>query len=292
MNCNKMFLFLVIFLILVNSYQAQQQNPIEIIKKTCVFIGELNPKGEPEYYGTGFIVGIRGRLHLVTAKHVVMENVNGQFTGKLIDSTYQVFFNKKDKSLGWHSLREIKDFFNAKWIFHKNPNVDIAIIPFGLDTLHDDMVSIPEDFFMTSERLYELYSVYFLSFQPGLQLKTKINPIFRSGSISLKNDDKTFYIDAFAFPGNSGSPVFLTPSSMRFDNPGTLNIGDPLGHKFIGIIGEYLPYQDIAISIQTKRPRVVFEENTGLAKVWSIEYLDEIIQSPDFKKQFDISSKK
>jgi len=288
MNNKIMFLFLVSFLLILGvNTQAQQQNPIEIIKKTCVFIGELNQKGEPEYYGTGFLVEISGRLHLVTAKHVVMENINGHFTGKMIDSTYQVFFNKKDKSLGWHSLNEIKNYFNVKWIFHKNPNVDIAIIPFGADTLQDDMISIPEDFFMTSERLYELYSVYFLSYQPGLQLKTKINPIFRSGTISLKNDDKTFYIDAFAFPGNSGSPVFLTPSSMRFDNPGVLNIGDPLSHKFIGVIGEYLPYQDVAISVQTKRPRVVFEENTGLAKVWSIEYLNEITQSTEFKNQIN-----
>ncbi|MDO8548935.1 MAG: serine protease [Ignavibacteria bacterium] len=292
MKDTKKFLFLVLFLLLGNISQAQQQNPIENIKKTCVFIGELNQKDEPEYYGTGFLVGINGILHLVTAKHVVMENINGHFTGKMIDSTYKVFFNKKDKSLGWHSLNEIKNYFNVKWIFHKNPNVDIAIIPFGVDTLKDDMISIPEEFFMTSERLYELYSIYFLSFQPGLQLKTKINPIFRSGTISLKNDDKTFYIDAFAFPGNSGSPVFLTPSAMRFDNPSVLNIGDPLGHKFIGVIGEYLPYQDIAISMQTKRPRVVFEENTGLAKVWSIEYLNEITQSQEFKDQINRLLKK
>lgn len=292
MNNSKKFLFLILFLLIQGNNLRAQQNPIEIIKKTCVFIGELNKKGEPEYYGTGFLVDISGVLHLVTAKHVVMENINGHFTGRTIDSTYQVFFNKKDKSLGWHSLNEIKSYFKVKWIFHKNQNVDIAIIPFGVDTLKDDMISIPEDYFMTSERLYELYSIYFLSFQPGLQLKTKINPIFRSGTISLKNDDKTFYIDAFAFPGNSGSPVFLTPSSMRFDNPGMLNIGDPLGHKFIGVIGEYLPYQDIAISMQTKRPRVVFEENTGLAKVWSIEYLNEITQSQEFKIQLNHLLKK
>jgi V8-like Glu-specific endopeptidase len=31
------------------------------------------------------------------------------------------------------------------------------------------------------------------------------------------NDDETFYVDAAAFPGNSGSPVFLNPSSMTYD---------------------------------------------------------------------------
>jgi len=281
----KLLLLSTILLIVICSGLSAQQNPIETIKKTCVFIGEINDKNEPRYYGTGFIVAINNVLHLVTAKHVVMENINGRFTGKMIDSTYQVFFNKKDKKTGMHSLLEIKKYFNVNWVFHRNQSVDLAIIPFAIDTLKDDIVAIPDDFFMTSERLFELYNIYFLSYQPGLELRIGINPIFRTGSISLKNEDKTYYIDAFAFPGNSGSPVFLTPSSIRFDNPGVFNIGDPLGNKFIGVIGEYLPYQEIAISLQTKRPRVVFEENTGLAKVWSIEYLNEITQSNEFKEQ-------
>jgi hypothetical protein len=60
---------------------------------------------------------------------------------------------------------------------------------------------------------------------------------------------------------------------------------DQLGGKFVGIIGEYLPYQEVAISIQTGRPRVVFEENTGLSKVWSVTFIKEIIESSTFKQQ-------
>jgi len=42
--------------------------------------------------------------------------------------------------------------------------------------------------------------------------------------------------------------VFLKPSPIRLDSQG-ISIGyDPLGGKFIGIIGEYILYQDIAIS--------------------------------------------
>ena len=60
-----------------------------------------------------------------------------------------------------------------------------------------------------------------------------------------------------------------------------------MGGKFIGIIGEYLPYKEIAVSVQTGRPRVVFEENTGLSRVWSVEYLNEIIESDAFKDQIE-----
>lgn len=58
-----------------------------------------------------------------------------------------------------------------------------------------------------------------------------------------------------------------------------------MGGKFIGIVGEYVPYQEVAISNQTGRPRVVFEENTGLSKVWSVPFIKEIIESSAFKQQ-------
>ena len=86
--------------------------------------------------------------------------------------------------------------------------------------------------------------------------------------------------------GNSGSPVFLKPSPIRYDDAGTISLGgDKLGGKFIGVIGEYIPYREVAISAQTGRPRIIFEENTGLSKVWSVNYLQEIISSKDFQDQ-------
>ncbi len=65
-----------------------------------------------------------------------------------------------------------------------------------------------------------------------------------------------------------------------------------MGGKFIGIIGEYLPYQEVAISTQTGRPRVVFEENTGLSRVWSVNFIREIVESNTFKQQLDKVVKK
>ena len=65
-----------------------------------------------------------------------------------------------------------------------------------------------------------------------------------------------------------------------------------MGGKFIGIIGEYLPYQEVAISTKTGRPRVVFEENTGLSRVWSVNFIREIVESNTFKQQLDKVVKK
>ncbi|MFI5164678.1 MAG: hypothetical protein ACHQHP_05465, partial [Bacteroidia bacterium] len=145
--------------------------------------------------------------------------------------------------------------------------------------------------FLDTKRLYETYGVYFVSYHPGLVNLNDFKPIFRNGYISRINIDKTILIDAFAFPGNSGSPVFLKSSSIRYDSP-TINLGgDELGDKFIGIIGAYIPYEDIAVSSQTNQPRVVFQENSGIAYIWSINFINEIIKSIDTKKQIEFIKK-
>jgi len=258
------------------------------IKKTVVFLGKTTEEENNQLYATGFLVSIRNIFHLTTAKHVVVDPK----TDKLIDDKMMAFFNLKNGSIGSRSIDQIKKNLGVSWMFHENKDVDIAMIPFGLDPQNDDVKIIPENMFLAADRLFEVYEVFFLCYQPGIQPLKKITPVIRSGTISLINDDKTFYIDASAFPGNSGSPVFLKPSPIRFDK-GNISIGvDSIGGKFIGIIGEYLPYQEVAISTQTRRPRVIFEENTGLSKVWSVTFIREIVESETFRKQLDKLAKK
>lgn len=261
---------------------------IDEIKKTIVFLGKATAEGKIQFYATGFLVSIQSIFHLVTAKHVLIDPQTGKFT----DSGMLAFFNSRDGKIGSRSIDELKGHLAVDWIFHENRDVDIATIPFGLDPQKDDVKTIPENLFLSTDRLFELYDVFFLSYQPGIQPQKRISPVIRSGTISLINDDQTFYIDASAFPGNSGSPVFLKPSPIRFDEGGISIGGDQLGGKFVGIIGEYLPYQEVAISTQTGRPRVVFEENTGLSKVWSVTFIKEIIESSTFKQQLDKVVKK
>ena len=265
----------------------KKDNTLNQIKKTIVFLGTVNEEKEPSFSATGFLVNVQGISHLITAKHVVVKIKNNVLTNELSNQNLCVFFNTKSKNVEYRSIKEIKSKYPVDWVFHKDKNVDIAIIPFGLNTKKDDVKTIPDDLFLSMDRLFELYDVFFLSYQPGVADKKKINPIIRTGIISLINDDKTFYIDGFSFPGNSGSPLFLKPTFKRFDENNIIFGKDPLAWKFVGIIGEYIPYQDIAISLQTKRPRVIFEENTVLYKVRYTTYIKEIIASKKFKKQID-----
>lgn len=284
-------LFVFIFFLLsmatnVGVYASEEEggNMIKVIdeiKKTVVFLGSLNDQQKPRFYGTGFLIQIEGIFHLVTAKHVIFDSQRSELT----DSNLIAFFNRKDGQIGGRLISDIKKDFGVDWIFHTKKEVDVAVIPFGLDLAADDVKVIPSKLFLPSNRIFELYDIFFLSYQPGIEPTKQISPVFRNGIVSTKNDDNTFYVDASAFPGNSGSPVFLKPSPIRFDQNRIALGGDPLGGKFIGIIGEYVPYQEVAVSLQTKRPRVVFEENTGLSKVWPVEFINQIFESNNFKQQ-------
>lgn len=53
--------------------------------------------------------------------------------------------------------------------------------------------------------------------------------------------------------------------------------------SLIGIVAAYLPYKDIAVSAQTGRQRIVFEENSGLTIIYPVDYILEAIADADRK---------
>lgn len=191
-------------------------------------MGKLDEDGKPQPFATGFFVLLGGILHLVTAKHVIVdpENESPRDAGML------VFYNGKDGRIRSRSIDDLKRL-NFTWVFHKKREVDIGILPFHYDPNNDDIEAVPDNFFF-SDKLYEVYDVFFLSYQPGVKIEQKILPIIRGGTISLINEDNTFFIDGASFPGNSGSPVFLKPSALTFTDEGISVGGDQKGGKFIG----------------------------------------------------------
>jgi len=110
----------------------------------------------------------------------------------------------------------------------------------------------------------------------GLVSRERQYVICRSGVVArirdfLDDQADDFLVDVTVFPGNSGGPVILCPSLTAIT--GTKNVTKA---DLIGIVKNYVPYIDVAISQQTKRARITFEENSGLA---SVESLDAISQT-------------
>ncbi|MBN1688241.1 MAG: trypsin-like peptidase domain-containing protein [Candidatus Omnitrophica bacterium] len=251
------------------------------IKKAVVFLGVLDSSGKPIVNATGFLVRYEEHAYLTTAKHVVYNSETNEFQ----DEDQVALVNLKSGKVSARAIQELKKRFRIEWIFHEDPAVDLAILPFPINAEQDAVKVVPDRLFLEAASVHELADVFFLSSHPGMIETQPLRPVIRMGGVSLVEGDKTFYIDAASFPGSSGSPVFLKPSPFNFSDRGMTLSTKNIGIECIGIVGEFIHYSEVAVSAQTGRPRVVFEQNTGMSRVWSVEYLQDIFQSKAFKKQ-------
>ena len=117
--------------------------------------------------------------------------------------------------------------------------------------------------------------VFVIGFPLGLVGDARNHPVVRYGVIAriqdwIRRDQNAFLIDAPAFPGNSGGPVVLKPEVAAIKD--TKAITHCL---LVGVISKQLRSREIAVSQRTGAPRVVFEEDAGLAEVVPAEFVRE-----------------
>jgi hypothetical protein len=239
--------------------------------------------------GTGFFYGYIAaddieqkdklyRVFLITARHVI-ENHFKQHG----NSPIKVRVNPQDASAGAPEF----EIPISNWHFHHENGVDVALVSIRVDYLEER--GIRPNFFTNDalvanrEKMRDLGvsagdGIFVLGFPMNLAGVQRNYVIVRQGCIARINEmlDKvstTFMLDAFIFPGNSGGPVILKPEVVSIQGTKALNRA-----YLIGIVLSYRPYTDVAISPQTGRPRVLFEENSGLAEVLPTDYIDEAIE--------------
>lgn len=224
--------------------------------------------------GTGFITEYGKFNVLVTCKHIVFDLTEKQLLPNLF-----VSFNLRNGTRARRSFDEMKQNYSMEWLFSEDESVDLALMPYEINEQTDDVRRMGRDLYESIDNLFEGDEIFFLGFPLGIDtgIQNALRPVVRQGIISLIQQDKNFIIDAHVFPGNSGSPVFLKPAIIDFKTQ-TFRAA-----KFIGIINSYIPYLDTAISLYTKRPRVIFEENSGLARVIGAHYINEILKSSKFE---------
>ncbi len=179
------------------------------------------------------------------------------------------------------------------WTGHSDPKIDVAVLQFNLNSVKDQGMDVgffrSDDHTLTCEQMKETGMaegdfIYALGYPMGIVNAERQYVIARSGIVARIRDlydkrSQEFIIDAFVFPGNSGGPVLSKPEAI-----GLKGTNIPKSPKLIGIVKGYLPYKDVAISQQTKRPRVIFEENTGLTAVVPVNYIEEAIEQDKKRK--------
>jgi len=251
-----------------------------------VAIGTQNEKGEKQWIGTGFLVGkhnkdITGqekRYHtfLITNKHVIADV-----------KSIIVRFNPKGNEPAKDYTIDLTNKASLSIAEHPTPEIDVVAIYINPSVLNRDQARFA--FFKLDEHALYLSDmkeqsvsegdfVYVLGFPMGIVAPDRQYVIIRSGVIARLRDvvdqkSREFLIDANVFPGNSGGPVILKPEFVKIDKTSS--------HKnasLIGIITSYVTYRDVAISQQTNQPRVIFEENSGLAVVVPADFIRETVE--------------
>lgn len=252
-----------------------------------VAIGTLNDEKEKVWIGTGFLFGkflniidkdnTNYGMYLVTNKHVIKDL-----------ETIVIRFNPQNGQSSKDYIEKTVDSYGKfTWCGHPNENIDVAVTAMNGQILQQqgmkfgvfasDKTILTKEM-MIKQQVSEGDGVFILGFPMGLVGQDSQHVILRTGAVARIRDffegrNTDFIVDAFVFPGNSGGPVIMKPEMMGV--PGT-NINKEA--KLIGLIKSYIPYRDTAISQQTGKPRIIFEENTGLSLVESVDSIIETIE--------------
>jgi hypothetical protein len=233
--------------------------------KNSILLFEIKSNDNFIPIGTGTVIRTNDKTFFVTNYHIAIEK------------NLYIRFNTKNNDLAKirYSIDMSKTDNKTDWIVNKE--FDIAVFPIitysGFRQSTYDSVNLTVNGISICKswiNLKEGDDIYVLGFPLQLGSGDKYTPLFRQGIISLKIKEGEFLIDASIFPGNSGGPVF--EKNYILDSLGiSVGIG-----RMIGIVSSYIPYQDVAISAQTKEPRVIFEENSSLARIISIDKVFEL----------------
>jgi S1-C subfamily serine protease len=255
-------------------------------------VGAQQPRPVWRTEGTGFFYGYlvhndddatkrRYEAYLVTAKHVVVGHQG---------SDLHIRVNPNEAASAGEDFPVPHDPTNGQkaWFFHPDPAIDVAATRVNLALLRER--GFQSEFFTNDLTVADVAKlrtlgvtagdgVFVLDFPMGLAGAQRNYVVVRQGAVAriselLDKASTTFMIDAFVFPGNSGGPVILKPELASVT--GTKNQNAAF---LIGIVLAYKSYDDTAFSAQTKQPRIVFQENSGLAEVLPTNYIEEAIEA-------------
>ena len=253
---------------------------------SVVAIGFSEVSGTTNYAATGFLYG---QLVDGEANH---ENVYQVF---LITNRH-VFDQQEKATLRFNMLADepakeftlsLRDSFGRlAWFAHPDPKIDIAVACPNITKLKAEGIRFSYFREETDASCVDACQtggvsegdgVFVLGFPMGDVGVEQNFVIVRHGTIArirdlLAGKSAEFVLDAFIFPGNSGGPVVSRPEVAA-----TEILGVPLGCQLIGVVKSYTPYKDVAVSLQTRQPRVVFEENSGLSQAHPVDYIKDII---------------
>ena len=254
---------------------------------TVVALGQRDSSGELKFTATGFLYGRPGdvdpsdgerwyQAFLVTNRHVV------EGTDRLVARLNGPPGSAPEE----FDLPPLAGANGATWTLHPR-DADVAVITVSAPFLSDHNLQfrafLGDENTISRSGASELgvgegTGVFILGFPMGLVDADRNFVVVRKGILArvqdwLQERANEFLVDALVFPGNSGGPIVTEPEAAAITDTKPLRAS-----LLIGMVSSYIPYDDIAVSPQTGRPRVVFQENSGLVRVVPVDAIDETIE--------------
>ena len=244
--------------------------------KTLVSIEVVPGVGDPQAIGSGFLIATTNKHNiLVTAKHVVVDDKGQPIT----NLAYR--FNQKSGNAVLVTEDHMARYAQT-WFYSTDADVACRFIVFS-DNF--DIKALTEDLFLSWPQLKPGANVLIPGFPLGIRSPEHADPIVRRGIVARASSND-IVLDAFVFPGNSGGPVIYVPT-LKFSGD-IIKIPFINRERFIGLVSGSISYVDTAISQQTRRPRVTFEENSGLCNIVSAQSIAALLNREDVKKHDSI----
>jgi hypothetical protein len=212
-------------------------------------------------------------IYLVTNHHVIADH-----------ATVWVRMNPKNTS----DEGQVFDIPGSAWFGHRDSSVDVSAARINWQLLQDRGMDVD---FITSDtnsadtrKMVDIGvsagdPIFVLGFPMNLAGAHRNYAIVRRGAIARVSDLMAsavpiLLIDSHVFPGNSGGPVISEPSMFAIQGTKSNNSA-----YLLGVVRDFISYIDVAVSPQTQRQRVAFEENSGLAEVVPVDRINEAISA-------------
>ena len=266
----------------VISIEVENKDEQGVLRKVSIATGFLVGKPTGENKGKGFLY----KYFIVTNRHVYQEEKTKEFRKEVFFR-----FNTLDNRGHYFKVNLLNDDGTLIWLMHKDEKVDLAVLPINATAINDAKINcylfhekdliFAKDF--SAKNISTGDGLFVLGFPMGISGKARNFVIVRQGIIARVDEellkDGFYYIDASAYPGNSGGPVIHKPEMVTIT--GTQSNASA---GLIGVISSGETYSDVAISQQTGKARIIFAEQTGLVRVVPTELIFEIIDGIPLQK--------
>ncbi len=250
-------------------------------------IGVGDDPAKRQWIGTGFLFGRFEKAVDTTTSSFTVFLITNKHVLKGLKRIYLKFNSAQDGTSKDYAASLVARNGRPYWAGHPNSDVDVVALPVNANHLQGELRKYAyfrsDAHVFSTEQLKESGvtegdGVFVLGFPMGMVATDRQYVVCRTGAIArirdwMEGKAQDFLVDATVFPGNSGGPVIIRPELVSIQ--GTKAVGRA---SLIGIVKSYVPYQDFAVSQQTNRPRIIFEENSGLASVEPVDHILETVE--------------